>query len=108
MDSSVELSTSNQEQFKKVYSLHPDIPNQMAFQIDNAQTCPFDGSSDLEMFHIGSDCHYIHCNECQTDGPQRHTEECAVKAWNRIFPRKLRNKESLVEPERREDDEPSN
>lgn len=74
------------------------------FQIDLAHTCPFDGSSDLEMFHRGSDCHYVHCNTCQADGPERHTEECAVKAWNRVFPRGAKAKASLVEPERREDE----
>lgn len=65
----------------------------MSYPLDEVLTCPFcpaGENADLDILHIGTDCHWVHCSHCQADGPQRHTQEIAVRAWNRSEPRTKR------------------
>ena len=75
----------------------------MSYPIEDALTCPFcpEGENkQLDLFHIGTDTHWVHCSGCQCDGPQAHTQEIAIRRWNRTEPR---TKITIEQPE--EEDE---
>ncbi len=53
--------------------------------MSNHFPCPFCGSRDLSIDHLGDgerEFFCVTCGQCEADGPIMRTEEGAVEAWN--------------------------
>lgn len=54
-------------------------------KVNEIKPCPFCGSKDVFTGHRSS--FYVHCDECQVDGPWNdRNEQEAIEAWNRRTP----------------------
>ncbi|WP_407080602.1 Lar family restriction alleviation protein [Enterobacter roggenkampii] len=45
--------------------------------------CPFCGSKDLRIGHVGRDWNSVTCRYCGGEGPEELGREDAISSWNR-------------------------
>lgn len=45
--------------------------------------CPFCGSKDLRISHVGRDWNSVICRDCGGEGPEELGREDAISSWNR-------------------------